>query len=50
LDYSIKNIDPNLWRRFKAMCALRGMTIRQMLLTLIATELHQWEREYRQKG
>ena len=50
LDYSFKNIDPDLWRRFKAMCALRGMTIRKMLLILITTELRQWEQDKYGKG
>lgn len=37
-DYYLKNIDPDTWKRFKAACALRGLTVRDTLLIFIQVQ------------
>lgn len=35
LSYTIRDIDPELWRKFKSDAALKQLTIRELLLQLI---------------
>lgn len=35
VDYYLKNIDSETWKRFKAVCALRGLTVRDSLIVFI---------------
>ena len=39
-DFYLYNIDPELWRDFKALAALEGQTIRLKLLKYIASEVN----------
>lgn len=40
LNYLLKDINPELWKRFKASCDLEGVTIREALLHYIQTRVH----------
>ncbi len=35
MNYTIKNFDDNIWKKFKSKCALEGGTIKDKLLQLI---------------
>ncbi len=35
MDYTLKNFDANLWKKFKAKCALEGITIKDKILQMI---------------
>ena len=47
MDYTLKNIDNELWKRTKAMAALKGISIKQLILSLLAKELKTNEKENR---
>ena len=38
-DFYLYNVDPELWRDFKALATLEGQTIRDKLLKYIAAEV-----------
>lgn len=38
LDYILKNIDPEIWKDFKAVAALQGKTVREKLLWFIEVQ------------
>lgn len=35
MNYTIKDFDGTIWKKFKAKCALEGVTIKDKLLQLI---------------
>jgi hypothetical protein len=35
MDYLLRNVPPDLWRHAKAAAALKGMTIRELLLSCL---------------
>ena len=37
------------WRHFKAMCALRDISVRELVLVLCQRELERWEQEQKAK-
>ena len=37
------------WRHFKAMCALRDISVRELVLTLCQQELERYEAEQRER-
>jgi len=37
--YTIKGIDPQLWRQVKSLCALRGISIKQLIFNLLKKEI-----------
>ncbi len=39
--YTIKNIDDNLWRKVKELAAMRGITIRQLIVDLLRREVEE---------
>jgi len=44
--YTLTKIDDNLWRKFKATCAIRGVSIRKFLIDRIKEST----KEERRKG
>ena len=47
--YIIRHIDPDLWRRFRAACALLGASSRDVLLLLIEDWTDKQERKRARK-
>jgi hypothetical protein len=41
MDYTLKNIDSNLWRQVKALAAMRGISIKQLIIDLLVREVAQ---------
>ncbi len=37
--YTLKEVDDKLWRKVKALAALRGMTIKELILDLLEREV-----------
>lgn len=35
-DYTLRNVDPILWRQVKAQAALEGLSVRQLIHQLLA--------------
>ena len=38
-DYILKNVDDKLWHKIKVLVAMRGTTIRKLILDLLEKEL-----------
>ena len=38
-DYVLRGVDAKLWRRIKALAALRGITIRELIIGLLEKEV-----------
>ena len=38
-DYTLKGIDQALWRKVKSLAALRGITIKQLIIGLLIKEI-----------
>jgi len=39
INYILRNIDPDLWRKVKIRAAVRGITIRQLIINLLKREV-----------
>ena len=37
--YTLKDVDDKLWRKVKSLAALRGMTIKELILDLLEKEV-----------
>ncbi len=37
--YTLKEVDDKLWRKVKSLAALRGMTIKELILGLLEKEV-----------
>ena len=48
-DYLIRGVPVDLWREVKSIAALKGVTLRQFLINLLAEELGRTETERRFK-
>ena len=42
-DYILKNVDAKLWRKVKVLVAMRGMTIRNLIIDLLEKEVKRGE-------
>jgi len=42
--YTMKNLDEKWWRRVKSMAAMRGKSIKTIILDLLRRELREYER------
>jgi len=41
--YTLKEVDDKLWRKVKSLAALRGMTIKELILDLLEKEVKKGE-------
>jgi len=39
-DYILKGVDDKLWREVKATAALRGMTVKELIIRLLEKEVN----------
>jgi len=42
MDYTLRGVDDELWRKFKARAALKGMTIKDLLIELLEREVGEY--------
>jgi len=42
--YTMKSIDPDLWKRVKVMAIMRGKSVKRIILDLLRRELREYER------
>ncbi len=42
-DYILKNVDAKLWRKVKVLVAMRGTTIRNLIIDLLEKEVKRGE-------
>ena len=43
-DYILKGVDDKLWREVKAAAALRGMTVKDLIIKLLEKEVHKFRK------
>ncbi len=46
MKYMIEHLDPELWKKFKLLCTMEGMTMRQKLEQMIRDEVERAKRKY----
>ena len=39
MDYTLKQIDEGLWRKVKALAAMRGISIKELIISTLEKEL-----------